>query len=87
MNGQSGSSKKLKETKDLNMTDLNRIPAIRNFDDARGRLSFSFTSKNTVIISIEKSDDNRNDNRQNVLSIYSILLNKYKKEDSRNNPH
>ena len=67
--------------------ELNRIPAIRNFDDARGRLSFSFTSKNTVIISIEKSDDNRNDNRQNVLSIYSILLNKYKKEDSRNNPH
>ena len=48
---------------------VNMIPAIRVFDGARGRFSFSFTSKNNVIISIEKSNDNRNDNRQNVLSI------------------
>ena len=55
---------------------LNRIQAIRvfdyairNFNDARGRFLFSFTSKNTVLNSIEKSDDNGNHNRDNVLSV------------------
>ena len=37
--------------------------AIRKFDDACGRFLFSFTSKNAALISIEKRDDNRNDNR------------------------
>ena len=69
------------------MLTFNRIPAIRVFDGVRA-VDFCFsTSKNTVLISIEKSDDHKNDNRHKHPIRNLFYSTNIKKEDCRNNPH